>query len=155
MNWNHVSKAILLFLLGGSFIVQADEKPVYAKMSPATSILLRQTRNGEADGVSSLFRGISSREDGARFIAAFVEVADASGWEALEAAGCRIRTRSGKLATADIPLDRVEALSGLASISYIEAARPVSLSMDSAVIRSSAAPRMPARGCLILIPAKV
>lgn len=146
MNLRKALRVGLLFLLGGAFSIQAEEKPVYSKLSPATSILLRQMRNGEANGSSSLLRGISSEENGKQFISAFVKVADDSGWEALEAAGCRIRTRLDKLATVDIPLEQVEALSELVSISYIEAARPLSLSMDSAVIRTNAVPAHVGKG---------
>lgn len=117
-----------------------EEKPEYSKMSPYTSILLREARKNAKDVSPSMLRSLRVMEDGKRLMPAIVEVADASGWDALEAAGCQIRTRLNNLGTVDIPLEQVEALSGLSSISYIEASRQLSLSMDSACVKSNAEP---------------
>lgn len=117
-----------------------EEEPAYSKMSPYTSFLLRQARMDAKDIPSSMLRSLRVMEDGKRFMPAIVEVADASGWDALEAAGCHIRSRLNNLGTVDIPLERVEGLSGLSSISYIEASRQLSLSMDSAIVKSNVTP---------------
>lgn len=63
---------------------------------------------------------------------AFVKVETEEAWAEVEAADCRIQTRTGDIATVLIPMSQVETLSELASIQYISASQPMSLSMDSA-----------------------
>lgn len=110
----------------------AQDAP-YSKMSPHTRILLDQW--GRKDTAGLLLRSAVSGE----YLSAFVEVETEEAWAELESAGCRIRTRTGDIATVSIPMSQVEALSERADVRYISAARPMRVSMDSARYYSNVA----------------
>ncbi len=128
-------RSTLLSLLLASIVGISgfSQDATYSKMSPHTRILLdRLERN---DTIHSSLR--SAVED--EYLSAFVKVETEEAWAEVEAAGCRIQTRTGDIATVLIPLSKVETLSELASVQYISASQPVSLSMDSARYYSNVA----------------
>ncbi|MDD2952889.1 MAG: S8 family peptidase [Parabacteroides sp.] len=105
----------------------------YSKMSPHTRILLDQL--AKEDTSRSSLRGAVAGE----YLSAFVKVETEAGWTDVEAMGCQVQTRAGDIATVLIPLSQVEALSKLASVQYISASQPMTLSMDSARYYSNVA----------------
>ena len=128
-------RSTLLSLLLASIVGISgfSQDATYSKMSPHTRILLdRLERN---DTIHSSLRGAVEDE----YLSAFVKVETEEAWAEVEAAGCRIQTRTGDIATVLIPLSKVETLSELASVQYISASQPMSLSMDSARYYSNVA----------------
>ena len=121
-------KSILLSLLLAIFVVGGmfAQEPTYSKMSPYTRILLDKL--AKKDTANSLLRSSISGD----YLSAFVKVATDEGWASLDSAGCRIRTRTGDIATVLIPLSAVESVSGLGCIQYVSASQPMRASMDSA-----------------------
>ena len=93
-------KSILLSLLLAIFVVGGmfAQEPTYSKMSPYTRILLDKL--AKKDTANSLLRSSISGD----YLSAFVKVATDEGWASLDSAGCRIRTRTGDIATVLIPL---------------------------------------------------
>ena len=108
-------KSILLSLLLAIFVVGGmfAQEPTYSKMSPYTRILLDKL--AKKDTANSLLRSSISGD----YLSAFVKVATDEGWASLDSAGCRIRTRTGDIATVLIPLSAVESVSGLGCIQYV------------------------------------
>ncbi|MCS2558544.1 hypothetical protein NXW63_15355 [Parabacteroides distasonis] len=92
-------KSILLSLLLAIFVVGGmfAQEPTYSKMSPYTRILLDKL--AKKDTANSLLRSSISGD----YLSAFVKVATDEGWASLDSAGCRIRTRTGDIATVLIP----------------------------------------------------
>ena len=88
-------KSILLSLLLAIFVVGGmfAQEPTYSKMSPYTRILLDIL--AKKDTANSLLRSSISGD----YLSAFVKVATDEGWASLDSAGCRIRTRTGDIAT--------------------------------------------------------
>lgn len=121
-------KSILLSLLLAIFVVGGmfAQEPTYSKMSPYTRILLDKL--AKKDTANSLLRSSISGD----YLSAFVKVATDEGWAFLDSAGCRIRTRTGDIATVLIPLSAVESVSELGCIQYVSASQPMRASMDSA-----------------------
>lgn len=125
---NMKKKSILLSLLLAIFVVGGmfAQEPTYSKMSPYTRILLDKL--AKKDTANSLLRSSISGD----YLSAFVKVATDEGWASLDSAGCRIRTRTGDIATVLIPLSAVESVSELGCIQYVSASQPMRASMDSA-----------------------
>ena len=98
-----LSLLLAIFVEGGMFA----QEPTYSKMSPYTRILLGKL--AKKDTANSLLRSSISGD----YLSAFVKVATDEGWASLDSAGCRIRTRTGDIATVLIPLSAVESVSGL------------------------------------------
>lgn len=121
-------KSILLSLLLAIFVVGGmfAQEPTYSKMSPYTRILLDKL--AKKDTANSLLRSSISGD----YLSAFVKVATDEGWASLDSAGCRIRTRTGDIATVLIPPSAVESVSELGCIQYVSASQPMRASMDSA-----------------------
>lgn len=126
---NMKRKSILLSLLLAIFVVGGmfAQEPTYSKMSPYTRILLDKL--AKKDTANSLLRSSISGD----YLSAFVKVATDEGWASLDSAGCRIRTRTGDIATVLIPLSAVESVSELGCIQYVSASQPMRASMDSPV----------------------
>lgn len=127
------STLLSLFLASMVGISGFSQDVTYSKMSPHTRILL--DRLEKKDTLHSSLRSAVEGE----YLSAFVQVETEEAWAEVEAAGCRIQTRTGDIATVLIPLSQVETLSELASVQYISASQPMTLSMDSARYYSNVA----------------
>lgn len=141
-------------MLGFTLLVgtaDAQEKPAYSKMSPYTSILIKKAEQGILKKGDSKLRSLSE-EEGQTYIAASVKLAKASGWDDLTNAGCIIQTKIGLLGTAKIPLEKIEEISQLESVTYISAARTLEFRMDSAVIKSNVVPAQDSTNSAIAHP---
>ncbi len=122
----------VILLLGGQVIWAQDAD--FSKLSPYTRILLDKVAS--QDTLSGLLKsGMSGNK-----LSAFVKVADEKGWDVLISAGCEIQTRVNDRATVLIPYKSLEALSEQPEIAYIQAARPMVASMDSALRASDVLP---------------
>ncbi len=118
------------------FILQAQD---YTKLSPYA---FRKMEKWKMTKLSTKALGLDSSTT-AEYLPAFVEVNSVETLDALKAAGCRIRTKAGMMATADIPYDKVNEISQWAGVQYIDCARQLKMSnvpLDSAAVFSNIFP---------------
>lgn len=78
------------------------------KLSPYTRILLLEAEN---DTIPPSEKSLSGS----------ISVNDEKGWEVLIQEGCSIHTKIGKIATVDIPFDKLERIASYPFVEYIEA----------------------------------
>ncbi|MFA6873336.1 MAG: S8 family serine peptidase, partial [Bacteroidaceae bacterium] len=126
---------VTLFFLNSSALKAQN----YTKLSPSTSMKMHQWK----DKLSTKALTLDSTNQVIEYMPAFVEVNSDEGWKALEAAGCRIRTKAKTIATVDIPYNKVEEVANLATIKYVDCAKQMKLTtapLDSAALFSNALP---------------
>lgn len=116
------------------------KKPV---LSPQTYLAIRKWQQEERKRAAgevpdSLLKAPEKTGKQIYYLSATVKVADQQGWEVLEKAGCRIRSRRGNMATVSIPMDKMEELSQNEHIAAIEAARQLKIFMDTVRIVTQA-----------------
>ncbi|MCW3125358.1 MAG: hypothetical protein JWO03_1016 [Bacteroidetes bacterium] len=121
--------AVVLCL--GIFQVSAQENKGGAKLSPKTMMYMQTIKNGgDKNPIQPDY--VYKKTANGIYMSALIKVNKDIVSSDLEAIGVHVGTRAGKVWTAIIPIDKIEAFTKIKGIDYIELDEPVCMQLDSA-----------------------
>ena len=130
-----VKRFVFLFLslTLSSSLGLAGTKPAECKLDPALILLRQQTISVETATTMHMIKEKTNREPLVKTVVKFT--GNLSGIEAL---GGEIGSTIGDIATVDVPLDALEALSQMENVDYVEVSKKVKPKLDISVPQTGA-----------------
>ncbi len=131
--------ALLYYFLFFSFFVSAQDQSISGKLSSYTKYFLTSIKQTDISSIQkkALYKSVIARQsDSQEYVNTFIYLAENADAEVLEQEDIKIKTRTGDIVTALVPIDMLETIAALPEVKYVQIGTPVHKRMDKARVAS-------------------